>query len=193
MALLTLLIDYALVFSLLVFEMAVFCLFVLPLPLAMKRQLFIFLNTSPIIAKLQYGLKITFIFILVLFVDSVNRVFKVSDDAGNQVDVGMREQYRSDMQARKFYSQRNMYLTGFTLFLSLIINRVFVLTNETIKLQDKIGNMQVSSDGAVKAKAYTEEIDQLKSKLSKRNDEFDELAERYKNATATGVSKRSTV
>lgn len=192
MALLTLLIDYALVFSLLVFEMAVFCLFVLPLPLAMKRQLFIFLNTSPIIAKLQYGLKITFIFILVLFVDSVNRVFKVSDDAGNQVDVGMREQYRSDMQARKFYSQRNMYLTGFTLFLSLIINRVFVLTNETIKLQDKIGNMQVSSDGAVKAKAYTEEIDQLKSKLSKRNDEFDELAERYKNATATGVSKRST-
>lgn len=193
MALLTLLIDYALVFSLLVFEMAVFCLFVLPLPLAMKRQLFIFLNTSPIIAKLQYGLKITFIFILVLFVDSVNRVFKVSDDAGNQVDVGMREQYRSDMQARKFYSQRNMYLTGFTLFLSLIINRVFVLTNETIKLQDKIGNMQVSSDGAVKAKAYTEEIDQLKSKLSKRNDEFDELAERYKNATATGVSKRSTI
>lgn len=193
MALLTLLIDYALVFSLLVFEMAVFCLFVLPLPLAMKRQLFIFLNTSPIIAKLQYGLKITFIFILVLFVDSVNRVFKVSDDAGNQVDVGMREQYRSDMQARKFYSQRNMYLTGFTLFLSLIINRVFVLTNETIKLQDKIGNMQVSSDGAVKAKAYTEEIDQLKSKLSKRNEEFDELAERYKNATATGVSKRSTI
>lgn len=168
--------------------MAVFCLFVLPLPHAMKRQLFIFLNTSPIIAKLQYGLKITFIFILVLFVDSVNRVFKVADDAGNQVDVGMREQYRSDMQARKFYSQRNMYLTGFTLFLSLIINRVFVLTNETIKLQDKIGNMQASSDGAAKAKAYTEEIDQLKSKLSKRNEEFDDLAEKYKSVTATGVS-----
>jgi hypothetical protein len=27
------------------------------------------------IAKLQYGLKITFIFILILFIDSVNRVY----------------------------------------------------------------------------------------------------------------------
>jgi hypothetical protein len=89
----------------------------------MRRKLFVFINTSPIVAKLQYGLKITFIFILVLFIDSVNRVFKVSDDAQQRgaVDMSMREQYRSDVQARKFYSQRNMYLTGFTLFLSLYV------------------------------------------------------------------------
>lgn len=167
--------------------MAVFCLLVLPLPFTWRRQLFLFINTSPIVAKLQYGLKITFIFILVLFVDSVNRVFKVSEEGTNQVDAGMREQYRSDMQARKFYSQRNMYLTGFTLFLSLILNRVFVLVNDTLKLQDQISNMQTSSDGAVKATAYKEEVDQLKQRLQKRNDEFDELAERYKKETSTGV------
>ena len=28
-------------------------------------------------AKIQYGLKITFIFILILFIDSVNRVYRV--------------------------------------------------------------------------------------------------------------------
>lgn len=34
-------------------------------------------SESPIIAKLQYGMKITFIFILILFIDSVNRVYRV--------------------------------------------------------------------------------------------------------------------
>lgn len=168
--------------------MGVFCLLVLPLPFTWRRQLFLFINTSPIVAKLQYGLKITFIFILVLFVDSVNRVFKVTEEGTTQVDAGMREQYRSDLQARKFYSQRNMYLTGFTLFLSLILNRVFVLVNDTLKMQDKIDNMQASSDGAVKAKAYIEEIEQLKKKLHKRDEDFDDLAEKYKRETSTGVS-----
>lgn len=36
-----------------------------------------FISENPIIAKLQYGLKITFIFILILFIDSVNRVYRV--------------------------------------------------------------------------------------------------------------------
>ena len=34
---------------------------------------------------------------------------------------------RMEVQARKFYSQRNMYLCGFTLFLSLILNRTYLM------------------------------------------------------------------
>jgi hypothetical protein len=36
-----------------------------------------FISENPLVAKLQYGLKITFIFILILFIDSVNRVYRV--------------------------------------------------------------------------------------------------------------------
>jgi len=36
-----------------------------------------FLSENPVVAKIQYGLKITFIFILILFIDSVNRVYRV--------------------------------------------------------------------------------------------------------------------
>ncbi len=36
-----------------------------------------FLSENPIVAKIQYGMKITFIFILILFIDSVNRVYRV--------------------------------------------------------------------------------------------------------------------
>lgn len=72
--------------------MSIFMLLIVPLPFTMKRKLFTFISDSPIIAKLQYGLKvrqidnlalssltqqITFIFILILFIDSVNRVYRV--------------------------------------------------------------------------------------------------------------------
>lgn len=85
---------YSLVFVLLVFEMVLFMSLIVPMPFKMKRGLFTFISENPIVAKLQYGLKvchsnplylsrplthfqITFIFILILFVDSVNRVYRV--------------------------------------------------------------------------------------------------------------------
>jgi B-cell receptor-associated protein 31 len=40
---------------------------------------------------------------------------------------------RTEVQARKFYSQRNMYLCGFTLFLSLILNRTYMMVSNIFK------------------------------------------------------------
>lgn len=85
---------------LLMAEMALFMFLVLPMPFAIKRRLFTygpssqirprlpvtvpnmsvlysFISENPLVAKLQYGMKITFIFILILFIDSVNRVYRV--------------------------------------------------------------------------------------------------------------------
>ena len=82
-------------FALLVFEMALFCALLVPMPFKMKRKMFTFISENPLVARLQYGLKvgliwilqlrrcmanrlkITFIFIVILFVDSVNRVYRV--------------------------------------------------------------------------------------------------------------------
>jgi B-cell receptor-associated protein 31 len=58
-------------------EMAIFMGLIIPMPFKMKRKMYNFISESPLIAKLQYGMKITFIFILILFVDSVNRVYRV--------------------------------------------------------------------------------------------------------------------
>jgi hypothetical protein len=46
------------VFALLVFEMVVFMSLIIPLPFTMKRRLFTFISENPVIAKLQYGLKV---------------------------------------------------------------------------------------------------------------------------------------
>jgi B-cell receptor-associated protein 31 len=39
--------------------MVVFMALIIPMPFTVKRKLFTFLAESPIIAKLQYGLKVT--------------------------------------------------------------------------------------------------------------------------------------
>ena len=44
---------------LLVVEMSVFMLLIVPLPFTWKRKLFNFISENPLIAKLQYGMKVS--------------------------------------------------------------------------------------------------------------------------------------
>lgn len=46
------------VFFLLVAEMVIFLALIVPLPFTWRRKLFMFISESPIIAKLQYGMKV---------------------------------------------------------------------------------------------------------------------------------------
>jgi len=39
-----------------------------------------FISENPIVAKVQYWMKICFVFILILFIDSVNRVYRVQSE-----------------------------------------------------------------------------------------------------------------
>jgi len=132
---------YSLVFLLLVAEMALFMLLIVPLPFTIRRKMFTFISESPLVAKLQYGMKITFIFILILFIDSVNRVYRVQVELAESKEGGgasVLGHERMEVQARKFYSQRNMYLCGFTLFLSLILNRTYTMILEVLRLEEKV-------------------------------------------------------
>jgi len=165
---------YSLVFALLVAEMALFGVLITPMPFAWRRRLFIFLSENPIIAKIQYGLKITFIFILILFIDSVNRVYRVELEVlqakkANVDTIG--GSVRSEVQARKFYSQRNMYLCGFTLFLSLILNRTYVMILDTLRLEEEVKRLSGDPKAAPKSGASGElgEAAKLKKELATAN------------------------
>jgi len=171
---------YSLVFLLLVAEMTLFMLLIVPLPFTWRLKLYTFISESVWVAKLQYGLKITFIFILILFLDSVNRVYRVQielvqatkdQNSGRAAILGSE---RMEVQARKFYSQRNMYLCGFTLFLSLILNRTYMMILETLKLEAKVKQYEgdAKKDGVEKlvsaSEGKTGEIGTLKKSLSRR-------------------------
>ncbi|KAK6508090.1 hypothetical protein TWF506_010194 [Arthrobotrys conoides] len=173
---------YSLVFALLMFEMGIFMVLICPLPLTWRRQMFTFISTNPLIAKLQYGLKITFIFILILFIDSVNRVYRVQRElidatSGNSARGGSAAilgPERTEVQARKFYSQRNMYLCGFTLFLSLILNRTYVLILDILRLEEEV------KLGRTSGKKSIQDYEGLKEELRKKDIELHALKEQSK-------------
>ncbi|EME46300.1 hypothetical protein DOTSEDRAFT_70333 [Dothistroma septosporum NZE10] len=175
---------YSLVFALLVFEMVVFMSLIVPLPFKIKRGLFTFISENPLIAKLQYGLKITFIFILILFIDSVNRVYRVQVELSQAKYQGgaaaaVAGSERMEVQARKFYSQRNMYLCGFTLFLSLILNRTYILILDTLRLEEELKAYKGESDkkgsSGLGEAGEAGEIGRLKKELAKRDRDIETM------------------
>ncbi|RYP66561.1 hypothetical protein DL771_007714 [Monosporascus sp. 5C6A] len=205
---------YTLVFMLLVAEMALFMLLVIPMPFAIRRRIFTFISENPIIAKLQYGLKITFIFILILFLDSVNRVYRVQVELAAATDsskgtAAVMGHERLEVQARKFYSQRNMYLCGFTLFLSLILNRTYIMILETLRLEQKLKKYegtekdtkeseklaQAGKGGEIagykrKLELKDREIETLKKQAEGLTREYNELCERYGATQASAGSRK---
>jgi len=209
---------YSLVFVLLVAEMVLFVGLIIPMPFTVKRKMFNFISESPLVAKLQYGMKITFIFILILFLDSVNRVYRVQVEmaaiakdttgAGRAAAMGSD---RMEVQARKFYSQRNMYLTGFTLFLSLILNRTYGMILDVLRLEEKVkmyeGDPRAGGKEGQKLDPHfrADQIGQLKKQLEKKDKdleamksqaeglqrEYDELSVKYNKANPSGGDKKS--
>jgi hypothetical protein len=80
-----------------------------------------------------------------------------------------------EVQARKFYSQRNMYLCGFTLFLSLILNRTYMMILEILRLEEKVKEFRQMAQGGAGKVADPEEVAQLKKKLASREKDVDAL------------------
>jgi len=197
---------YSLVFALLVLEMSIFLLLVFPLPFTWRKKVFEFISNNPVIAKLQYGMKITFIFILILFVDSVNRVYRVQRELSESAHSGPYGQTgiggdRMEVQARKFYSQRNMYLCGFTLFLSLILNRTHSFILDILRLEETVKELRAVSNNGAKSGAAADmlakknnEIQAIKSQAEGLQREYAELSDRYdalaKSAEGSVTSKK---
>lgn len=112
----------------------------MPLPFSARRQLFRFLATSEVVGRINYCIRITFIFVAVLFIDAFQRMLKVSQESHTaeyrQGFPDMRSE--TNYHAKKFYAQRNVYLTGFTLFLSMILARTHSLVLDLINAQEEL-------------------------------------------------------
>lgn len=169
---------YTLTFGLLVAEMATFVGLLLPMPFAARKKLFTFLSTSPVVAKIAYGLKIAFVFIAVLFVDALQRVLKVTaeSDLARQtgVHVGSAE---TSHAAKKFYAQRNLYLTAFTLFLSPVLTRTYYILLDHIHIQDEYTKLKAQLDDLSKAttNASSEAVAELQKRLDSKSRDLEDL------------------
>ena len=118
---------------------------------------------------------------------------------------------RMEVQARKFYSQRNMYLTGFTLFLSLILNRTYGMILDVLRLEEKLklyeGDKHAGGKQGEKLDAgfRADQIGQLKRELEKKDKQveaikkqaeglqksYDELSVKYNQTNPGDGDKKS--
>ncbi|KAF9098669.1 hypothetical protein BGX29_007497 [Mortierella sp. GBA35] len=158
--------------------MIVFILLILPLPQSWRRGTLKFLSQSPLMGQVQHVMKIVFVFVFVLFVDSLNRVAKVveiSESSHHHHDHGS----ESNVAARRFYAQRNMYLTGFTLFLSLILNRSFFMILDLLQSEEKIETIR--NEASQQSKDY-ERVLESETKLKKEVKELSEIVAGHASA-----------
>ena len=84
-----------------------------------------------------------------------------------------------EVQARKFYSQRNMYLCGFTLFLSLILNRTYVMILDTLRLEEEVKTLKGDTN-AKKGTSLSDiggagEVGSLKEQLAAKDRDMENL------------------
>lgn len=176
---------YHLVFALLIVEVAFFTTLSLPLPRPIRRRVLTIFSAPFRNEQFQMGLKCVIGFVLVLFIDSMNRVYSVTKEldqflsttgipgAGVLTD-------RSEVQARKFYAQRNMYLCGFTLFLTLILSRTYLLVVELINTKDKLDIFKANGVLA-SSKDDSTVIADLKEQLAKKDEDLEILKEQAKS------------
>lgn len=84
-----------------------------------------------------------------------------------------------EVQARKFYSQRNMYLCGFTLFLSLILNRTYVMILDVLRLEEELKTYKGETGGkkgsSLKDIGGAGEVGKLKNELAAKDRDMENL------------------
>lgn len=94
-----------------------------------------------------------------------------------------------EVQARKFYSQRNMYLCGFTLFLSLILNRTYVMILDTLRLESEVqklrgeGPKNSKTDAKLGEAGGIGEIARLKKEIAQKDRDIETLKKQSQGLT----------
>ncbi|OWB66146.1 hypothetical protein B5S30_g1482 [[Candida] boidinii] len=164
---------YNLVFVVLAVEMALFSILSLPLPSNIRRPLLKAMSLPFASQQIQITIKCVFGFTLILFLDAFNRMLKVTEEL-NKFQGGLD---RTEIQARRFYSQRNTYLCGFTLFLTLIVSRTYSLVFELLNVKDAIRAHEQTEKKDVLDLADKSQVAELKQKIK----EQDELILNLKN------------
>lgn len=192
---------YSLVFGLLVVEIVFFTLLSLPYPRKIRRTVLTTVSMPFRNEKFQIALKCILGFVLILFIDSVNRVFSVNTELKGFNNTGAQAVLsdRSEIQARRFYAQRNMYLCGFTLFLTMILLRTYSLVTELLVTKDKVDALAGDESMTESQTEDSPELTKLKNQLADKEQELSLLKEKagalnkdYDNETSSKVTSRKT-
>ncbi|KAH7103520.1 B-cell receptor-associated 31-like protein [Auriculariales sp. MPI-PUGE-AT-0066] len=113
-------------------------------------------------------------FVAILFIDATQRMWRIvaESEAAKSGHHGSHDvRTETNLATRKFYAQRNTYLTGFCLFLSLVLTRLFSILLANLDVQEQLAELKKkSATGAIKANgtgaATGNEVAVLRTKIA---------------------------
>lgn len=147
-------------------EMGVLVILCLPFISAKRWQSIFQLRLWSSVARFWNKVFFTMVIILiVLFLDAVREVRKYSaKEAGT--DAKLQPNMYDHLHMKLFRAQRNLYISGFTVFLWLVIKRMVTLINQLASMSGTTAALQAQADGANQAaKKYMEDNELLKQAL----------------------------
>ncbi|AMD19935.1 HCL216Wp [Eremothecium sinecaudum] len=159
---------YQLVFVILTVETVVFTLLALPLPTTVRRGLTRMLSRPFMSPTLQTAIKVVLGFIMLLFLDTLNRMYIINKEYEQAKGMMGYAHDRIEILSRKFLAQRNMYLTGITLFLTFVIVRTFNIALELFAMKDRSAAVKSTRDESER---------ELRELIKKKDEEISLLKE----------------
>lgn len=139
-------------------EMTVFTLMLLPIPKNMKRSGMKLFQTSKVYRGFLHILYVLFAMILVMFVDSGYKMYTGEEEHNPFV---------------LYQAERNLYLTGFTLFLALIF-RMFTRTMLLLFKEEESAHLLRKQ--SMNQKEYVEKMIEESTKKDERIGELEDEA-----------------
>ncbi|KAJ8377409.1 hypothetical protein AAFF_G00260690 [Aldrovandia affinis] len=147
-------------------EVGVLLLFCLPFISAKRWQSVFNLGIWNRLARFWNKFFLAMIIVLiVLFIDAVRemRKYSVSEHGKDSMVYPNAFDHR---HMKLFRSHRNLYISGFSLFLWLVLRRVITLINQLAQALDTSSALKIQADGAnIAATKYMEDNRQLKQAL----------------------------
>ncbi|CCE79777.1 Piso0_001866 [Millerozyma farinosa CBS 7064] len=158
-------IQMSLIFGTLLLQMTALLVSLLPLPLKARKAIVNIAESLKSSKNFNIGLWFSLILLGLQFADCFNRLQRFSHIGNPYLLVSSRDIDSSsisyDQLASKFYSQRNLYLTGAVLYLTLAINTVLgILKNLVTKASEynKISSHSTEETESSEAEKLRSEI-----------------------------------
>ncbi|XP_021057981.1 B-cell receptor-associated protein 29 [Mus pahari] len=168
-------IQWAAVASFLYAEIGLIVIFCLPfIPPQRWQKIFSFSVWGKIASFWNKAFLTIIILLIVLFLDAVREVRKYSSINVVEKNSASRPGAFEHTQMKLFRSQRNLYISGFSLFFWLVLRRLVTLITQLAKEISNKGVLKIQAENTNKtAKKFMEENEKLKLVL-KNNDNAEE-------------------
>ncbi|CAI4691714.1 CDA_G0040810.mRNA.1.CDS.1 [Saccharomyces cerevisiae] len=154
----------AVLFSLLVIEMAILFILVLPLPQRMRRWLYIHYSIISTNKKFRTYMVGIMIFVGLLFIDSWKRSqIKVSTYRNQKNPYIINSVTPVDALASRAYNQRNVYISGFIIYFYICILTVMSILRRIVEWNDKMkAGDDILKEKLRRKQKYLEELQKKK-------------------------------